>query len=72
MSEKGQIEIPQVVREHQGLRSGDDFEVEEAPGKVILSKITPRQNKGLIKHLLACPHPFEIPDRDANDTVGTK
>ncbi len=63
MSSKGQVVIPQAVRERCGLREGDSFAVEDHPETqaVTLRKIkTPGNWFGVY---MQCPYPFELPAR---------
>jgi AbrB family looped-hinge helix DNA binding protein len=67
LSKKGQIVLPSSVREQMRLEPGQDFEVFiEDADTILLRRISRRPNEGLVDHLLACPYPFEIPQR-AND-----
>ena len=53
LSAKGQIVIPQAVRERKNLQPGDELEIQETAGGFEVRK--KRRNEGLVKHLLACP-----------------
>ena len=63
MSSRGQIVIPQEIRQRCGLQEGDHFVLEDNPETqvVTLRKIKPREN--WVDVLLQCPQPFEIPPR---------
>jgi len=63
MSSRGQIVIPQEVRERCQLREGDHFAVEENPETqvVTLRKIKDRGN--WFDVYMQCPEPFEVPPR---------
>jgi AbrB family looped-hinge helix DNA binding protein len=63
VSTKGQIVLPQKLREKRNVRAGDAFEFIEGdePDVIIMRKITRRPNEGLVDALLACPHRFAIP-----------
>jgi len=64
LSQKGQIVLPSAIREQLKLRAGDDFEVYvEDDDLITLRRISSPPNAGLIDHLLACPGPLEIPER---------
>ena len=53
LSSKGQIVIPQAVRERKNLHPGDELEIKEtAAGFEVRKK---RRNEGLVDLLLACP-----------------
>ncbi len=53
LSTKGQIVIPQAVRERKNLQPGDELEIQETAGGFEVRKKS--RNEGLVKHLLACP-----------------
>ncbi|MBI2193054.1 MAG: AbrB/MazE/SpoVT family DNA-binding domain-containing protein [Planctomycetes bacterium] len=73
MSKKGQIVLPAAVRESLHLEPGDDFEISvQDEDTIVLQKISRPPNKGLVDLLLACPFPFEIPDREVDDTASVK
>ena len=65
LSSKGQIVIPQAVRERKNLHPGDELEIKEtAAGFEVRKK---RRNEGLVDLLLACPvkgffSPDEFPE----------
>ena len=63
MSSKGQIVIPQEVRERCGLREGDHFTIEDNPDTqvVTLRKVKPREN--WFEVYMQCPGPFNLPPR---------
>lgn len=63
MSTKGQIVLPQKLRERNRVRPGDAFEFLESddPDVIVMRKVARRPNEGLIDALLGCPHRFEIP-----------
>ena len=64
LSQKGQIVLPNALREQLELRPGDDFEVGvEDDGLITLRRISRPPNSGLVDHLLACPGALEIPER---------
>lgn len=69
LSQKGQIVLPTSVRNELRLEAGDDFEIQvQDDDSIVLRRISRPPNKGLIKLLSACPHPFELPDRDGDDS----
>ena len=56
ISSKGQIILPVELRHQDGIRPGQEFDVERVDaGEYLLKRRTPRRNKGLVKLLLACP-----------------
>ena len=63
MSSRGQIVIPQEVRERCQLREGDHFAVEANPEtqEVTLRKIKDRGD--WFEVYMQCPEPFEVPPR---------
>jgi AbrB family looped-hinge helix DNA binding protein len=63
MSSRGQIVIPQEVRERCGLQEGDHFTVEDNPATqmVILRKIKAPEN--WFEVYMQCPGSFELPPR---------
>jgi AbrB family looped-hinge helix DNA binding protein len=64
LSQKGQIVLPVSVRERLHLEPGDDFEiVVEDDDSITLRRISQPPNYGLVDHLLSCPEPLEIPER---------
>ena len=56
MSCKGQIVLPAEIRQQDGIKSGQVFEIERLDsGEYRLKRKTRQRNKGLVKLLLACP-----------------
>jgi antitoxin PrlF len=41
VSEKGQITVPKPVRDRLGIRAGDELEVIDEGGRIVLSKADP-------------------------------
>ena len=69
LSQKGQIVLPVPIRQKLHLSAGDDFEVAiEDEDTITLRRISHPVNRGLVDLLLACPSPFEIPAREADDS----
>lgn len=69
LSQKGQIVLPGAIREQLHLEPGDDFEVfVEDDDTITLRRISRPANQGLVDILMACPSPFEIPERERDDT----
>ena len=69
LSQKGQIVLPGPIRDQLKLRAGDDFEVTvEDDDTITLRRINQPANRGLVDLLLACPSPFEIPERKKDDS----
>ena len=63
LSSKGQIVIPQEVRERCGLREGDHFTVEDNPDAqvVVLRKVKPPGDWFSVYN--ECPGTFDMPPR---------
>jgi len=56
VSSKGQIVLPAELRQQDGIRPGQEFDVERVDqGQYLWKRRTRRRNEGLIKLLLACP-----------------
>ena len=56
VSSKGQIVLPAELRQQDGIRPGQEFDVERVDqGQYLLKRTTRRRNEGLIKLLLNCP-----------------
>jgi AbrB family looped-hinge helix DNA binding protein len=73
LSRKGQIVLPAEVRQQLGLAAGDDFEVVvEDDQTIVLRRISTPPNAGLVELLLGCPHPFEVPPRDRDESRAMK
>lgn len=69
LSQKGQIVLPGAIRDQLQLQAGDDFEVTvEDDDTITLRRINQPANRGLVDLLLACPSPFEIPERGKDDS----
>lgn len=69
LSEKGQISLPEPVREQLHLIPGEDFEIcIEDEDTITLRRVSHPANRGLVDLLLACPFEFEIPTREADDS----
>ncbi len=70
LSQKGQVVLPLAVREQLRLTAGEGFEVSiEDEDTIVLRRVSDLANRGLIEHLLACPFPFTVPDREQDDTA---
>jgi AbrB family looped-hinge helix DNA binding protein len=56
VSTKGQLVLPAVIRQADGIEPGQVFEIEWIDrGEYRLKRDEPRRNNGLVKLLLACP-----------------
>jgi AbrB family looped-hinge helix DNA binding protein len=64
LGQRGQLVIPKVIRIERKLQPGDDFEVivdEDDADLILLRRIRPAGNAGLVEHWAACPHPGRLP-----------
>jgi AbrB family looped-hinge helix DNA binding protein len=56
ISSKGQIVLPAAFRQQDGIRPGQEFDVERIDhGEYLLKRVKRRRNEGLVEMLLACP-----------------
>ncbi|MBI3409584.1 MAG: AbrB/MazE/SpoVT family DNA-binding domain-containing protein [Planctomycetes bacterium] len=56
MSSKGQIVLPAAIRQQDGIKPGQEFEVERIErGKYLLKRKKRPRNEGLVDWLLRCP-----------------
>ena len=56
VSSKGQIVLPAEIRQQDGIRAGQQFQVERIDrGEYRLTRSQPAPNEGLTDWLLACP-----------------
>lgn len=63
MSSRGQIVIPQEIRNRCGLQEGDHFVVEDNPEtQVVVLRKVKRQGSWL-EVLQECPEPLDLPPR---------
>ncbi len=71
VSSKGQIVLPAEIRQQDGIKAGQEFEVERLDrGEYRLVRRTARPNEGVVDWLLACPEkgffvPIESESTDA-------
>ena len=63
LSSRGQIVIPQTVRERCGLRAGDHFVVEDHPETQVVTLRKVKDRGDWFGVYMQCPHPFELPPR---------
>ena len=64
MGQRGQLVIPKAIRTSREIAPGDDFEVtndEDDFDLILLRRIRPAANAGLVEHLAACPHKALLP-----------
>ena len=56
VSSKGQIVLPANIRQKDGIKPGQKFEIERLDcGEYRLKRLRRRRNEGLVNLLLACP-----------------
>jgi AbrB family looped-hinge helix DNA binding protein len=56
VSSKGQIVLPAEIRQRDGIRPGEQFEVKRIDrGEYRLLRQAPPPNQGMVDWLLACP-----------------
>lgn len=56
ITRRGTVTLPAKLREHLGIKVGDQFEVERIDrGEYLLRRKTASRNEGLVNLLLACP-----------------
>lgn len=56
VSSKGQIVLPADLRRQDGIKAGQEFDVERLDrGEYRIKRRARRRNRGLVKLLLACP-----------------
>ena len=72
VSTKGQIVLPAELRRRDGIRAGEEFEVERLDtGEYRLLRVAPAPNEGLVDWLLACPdNGYFVPiESESTDTL---
>jgi AbrB family looped-hinge helix DNA binding protein len=72
VSTKGQIVLPAELRRRDGIRAGEEFEVERLDtGEYRLLRVAPAPNEGLVDWLLACPEKgYFVPiESESTDTL---
>ena len=72
ISSKGQIVLPAEIREMDGIRAGQQFEVRRLDrGDYRLVRSEPPANEGLVDWLLACPEKgYFVPiESESTDTL---
>jgi len=56
ISSKGQLVLPAEFREQDGIKPGQEFEIQRIDqGEYLLKRTKRRRNEGLVQLLLACP-----------------
>lgn len=72
VSTKGQIVLPAELRRRDGIRPGQEFEIERvAPDEYRLVRLKPPANAGLVDWLLDCPEKgYFVPiESESTDTL---
>jgi AbrB family looped-hinge helix DNA binding protein len=72
ISTKGQLVLPAEIRRQDGIKAGQEFEIERVDcGEYRLVRITARPNDGLVDWLSACPEKgFFVPiESESTDTL---
>lgn len=72
VSSKGQIVLPAELRQQDGIRSGQEFDVERVDkGEYRLIRRSIGRNQGVIDWLLSCPEKdFFVPiESDSTDSL---
>ena len=67
IGQRGQIVLPKAIRTSRKIQPGDDFEViadEDDFDLILLRRIRPTANAGLVQHLAACPHKGSLATRN--------
>lgn len=63
LSSRGQIVIPQSVRERCQLQAGDQFVVEDNPETQVLTLRKVKEGGDWFGIYMECPHTLELPSR---------
>ena len=63
LSSRGQVVIPQAVRERCRLNEGDHFVVEDDPERQSVTLRKVKDSGHWFEVYLQCPEPFEVPPR---------
>jgi AbrB family looped-hinge helix DNA binding protein len=72
VSSKGQVVLPAEIRERDGIKPGQQFDVERIErGEYRLIRREPPANQGLVDWLLSCPAKgyFEPIESESTDTL---
>jgi len=70
VSSKGQIVLPANIRQKDGIKPGQEFEIERLDcGEYRLKRLRRRRNEGLVNLLLACPVKGWFKPRDRTETT---
>ncbi|MBI4603207.1 MAG: AbrB/MazE/SpoVT family DNA-binding domain-containing protein [Planctomycetes bacterium] len=72
VSSKGQIVLPAEIRQRDGVKPGQEFEIERLDcGEYRLVRREPPRNEGLVDWLMACPEKgYFVPiESESTDTL---
>ena len=70
VSSKGQIVLPAELRQQDGVKPGQQFEVERIEcGEYRLKRVKGRTNEGLVDWLLRCPEKGWFQPLDRTETT---
>ena len=70
VSSKGQIVLPAEIRQQDGVKVGQKFEIERIDcGEYRLKRTTRRSNEGLVDWLLSCPEKGWFQPLDRTETT---
>jgi AbrB family looped-hinge helix DNA binding protein len=72
VSTKGQLVLPAEIRQQDGIKPGQEFEIERLDrGEYRLVRVAPPPNEGLVDWLLSCPEKgyFVAIDSESTDTL---
>jgi AbrB family looped-hinge helix DNA binding protein len=68
LSSDGNLPLPQSVRDQLHLQPGDDLDIIVEEDEIILRRVAPPSGGDWLDTLLACPYPFEVPEREKDDS----
>jgi AbrB family looped-hinge helix DNA binding protein len=70
ISTKGQIVLPAELRRQDGIKPGQEFDIERIDeGEYRIRRASKRRNAGLVKLLLACPVKGWFKPMDRTETI---
>ena len=69
ISTKGQIVLPAELREADGIKPGEEFDVDRVgPDEYRLTRVTPPPNQGVVEWLRSCPEQGWFVEIDSEST----
>jgi AbrB family looped-hinge helix DNA binding protein len=70
ISSKGQLVLPAEIRKRDGIKPGQEFEIERIDrGEYLLKRKARPRNEGLVELLLACPVKGWFQPLERNETT---